>query len=233
MLCPNGTVKPFLVSLVEPVAYLKSELCPTQISSASSTSVGGVRRCHRRDGLPRRPSFGRHQGVIHFAGVRGFGEAQELVFLDFARRFRHRHSGLCSGDILVRASDFHELIDCEKRRDRLNHGKVERGLILVNYVRGHTAFHAERTRSRKHFARFRAEVKVLNLRADVRKVKGLHAQPVLPRGFHLEFPEPHEWIARSSRHLLCVIQRDAARTRRSIKRARTRGRINGKAEGVV
>src|SRR5258706_1267589 len=26
MLCPNGTVKPFLVSLVEPVAYLKSEL---------------------------------------------------------------------------------------------------------------------------------------------------------------------------------------------------------------
>src|SRR5207253_10245214 len=24
--CPNGTVKPFLVSLVEPVAYLKSEL---------------------------------------------------------------------------------------------------------------------------------------------------------------------------------------------------------------
>src|SRR5258707_15416372 len=29
MLCPNGTVKPFLVSLVEPVAYLKSELSPT------------------------------------------------------------------------------------------------------------------------------------------------------------------------------------------------------------
>jgi len=28
MLCPNGTVKPFLVSLVEPVAYLKSELAP-------------------------------------------------------------------------------------------------------------------------------------------------------------------------------------------------------------
>ncbi len=28
MLCPNGTVKPFLVSLVEPVAYLKSELVP-------------------------------------------------------------------------------------------------------------------------------------------------------------------------------------------------------------
>jgi hypothetical protein len=26
MLCPNGTVKPFLVSLVEPVACLKSEL---------------------------------------------------------------------------------------------------------------------------------------------------------------------------------------------------------------
>ena len=26
MLCPNGTVKSFLVSLVEPVAYLKSEL---------------------------------------------------------------------------------------------------------------------------------------------------------------------------------------------------------------
>jgi hypothetical protein len=26
MLCLNGTVKPFLVSLVEPVAYLKSEL---------------------------------------------------------------------------------------------------------------------------------------------------------------------------------------------------------------
>jgi hypothetical protein len=26
MLCTNGTVKPFLVSLVEPVAYLKSEL---------------------------------------------------------------------------------------------------------------------------------------------------------------------------------------------------------------
>jgi hypothetical protein len=26
MLCSNGTVKPFLVSLVEPVAYLKSEL---------------------------------------------------------------------------------------------------------------------------------------------------------------------------------------------------------------
>src|SRR5947208_16740485 len=29
MLCPNGTVKPFLVSLVEPVAYLKSELTRT------------------------------------------------------------------------------------------------------------------------------------------------------------------------------------------------------------
>jgi hypothetical protein len=26
MLCPNGTVKPFLASLVEPVAYLKPEL---------------------------------------------------------------------------------------------------------------------------------------------------------------------------------------------------------------
>src|SRR6266705_7143418 len=30
MLCPNGTVKPFLVSLVEPVAYLKSELSNDQ-----------------------------------------------------------------------------------------------------------------------------------------------------------------------------------------------------------
>jgi hypothetical protein len=30
MLCPNGTVKPFLVSLVEPVAYLKSELAAKQ-----------------------------------------------------------------------------------------------------------------------------------------------------------------------------------------------------------
>src|SRR2546427_8057576 len=31
MLCRNATVKPFLVSLVEPVAYLKSELQPTAV----------------------------------------------------------------------------------------------------------------------------------------------------------------------------------------------------------
>jgi hypothetical protein len=38
MLCPNGTVKPFLVSLVEPVAYLKSELAAvrSRISLACS-----------------------------------------------------------------------------------------------------------------------------------------------------------------------------------------------------
>src|SRR6266704_2056224 len=36
MLCPNGTVKPFLVSLVEPVAYLKSELCQRACAGAEA-----------------------------------------------------------------------------------------------------------------------------------------------------------------------------------------------------
>src|SRR2546425_12817221 len=37
MLCPNGTVKPFLVSLVEPVAYLKSELASCLLDTITSS----------------------------------------------------------------------------------------------------------------------------------------------------------------------------------------------------
>src|ERR1700719_1402320 len=46
MLCPNGTVKPFLVSLVEPVAYLKSELlkpgdhCPSPVVKLRARALG-------------------------------------------------------------------------------------------------------------------------------------------------------------------------------------------------
>src|SRR6266403_1245952 len=35
MLCPNRMVKPFLVSLVEPVAYLKSELSPSFLARSA------------------------------------------------------------------------------------------------------------------------------------------------------------------------------------------------------
>ena len=42
MLCPNGTVKPFLVSLVEPVAYLKSESLQLRVLSLSSDEDGNV-----------------------------------------------------------------------------------------------------------------------------------------------------------------------------------------------
>jgi hypothetical protein len=53
MLCPNGTVKPFLVSLVEPVAYLKSELA--MIGRRTRTWVGFNKRVYK---LPT------HQGVV-------------------------------------------------------------------------------------------------------------------------------------------------------------------------
>ncbi len=48
MLCRNGTVKPFLVSLVEPVAYLKSELLPRYIFEAESVSCISCRHSHGR-----------------------------------------------------------------------------------------------------------------------------------------------------------------------------------------
>jgi len=50
MLCPNGTVKPFLVSLVEPVAYLKSELDKT----AFPPQTCFIFTCNSTDGLEDR-----------------------------------------------------------------------------------------------------------------------------------------------------------------------------------
>src|SRR6266480_2570251 len=61
MLCPNGTVKPFLVSLVEPVAYLKSELEEIDLVDREEKSETGTesssdeaKRLERRERLRRR-----------------------------------------------------------------------------------------------------------------------------------------------------------------------------------
>jgi hypothetical protein len=105
-------------------------------------------------------------------------------------------------------------MDREKRRDRLNRGEVESGLILANYVRGHTVLITQRTLHGEHFARELVKVKIFQLASDIRKVHRLHAQTVLLRGSHLERRNTHQWIARPSCHLLCFVQRDTEHFRR-------------------
>ena len=56
------------------------------------------------------------------------------------------------------------------------------------------------------------EVSVQQLPADVREVHCLYAQPVLLCGFHLEFSQTHEWIARPCCLLLRLVQRYATHT---------------------
>ena len=52
-------------------------------------------------------------------------------------------------------------------------------------------------------------MKILELSADVRKVEGLDAQPVLLRGLHLELRELLQGIVRRCCQLLCLLQRHA------------------------
>jgi hypothetical protein len=68
----------------------------------------------------------------------------------------------------------------------------------------------ERTPHCQDFAKWIVEVDVDELRADVRKVKRLDTESMLPRSFDLQLPEALERIARGSCELLCLLQRDTA-----------------------
>src|SRR6266566_5254178 len=98
MLCPNGTVKPFLVSLVEPVAYLNLSYkeiaaCGTYMGNAEGSLFGfdsyvqiaacGTYRCRSQ---PLAPFSDGSRVALHVVGmllavVLPVGGARSVLFL--------------------------------------------------------------------------------------------------------------------------------------------------------
>src|SRR5579864_7649851 len=109
-------------------------------------------------------------------------------------------------------------MDRHQRCERLNHRKIDHGLILIKYVYGHLMLAPQGTLQCEHFTRMLVEVKIVKLRAEVGKVERLHSQSMLLRGFNLKFTKMHKWTTRRPGELLRLVKRNALDTARGTRR---------------